>query len=140
METLISAAQVRIAAQHPLLWAHLSQGEHISKHTRSQSCTSYPGWTCLGTALLQIKVIACNVFPPSTFPGCPVFSLEGYCVMCLSLFPPVLGPVLFNDAVTQTGSHNSKGSLSGDDFRAIPSCVVAGSVTTLSLSGCAVLL
>lgn len=24
-------------------------GEHISEHPRSQSCTNYPGWSCLGT-------------------------------------------------------------------------------------------
>lgn len=50
-----------------------------------------------------------------------VLSVGLVCVMCLSLFPPVLGLVLFNDAVTQTGNHNYKRGLSGDDFIAVPS-------------------
>lgn len=57
METLISVAQVRIAAQHPLLWAYLNQGEHISKHTgtiSAQSTQVGPAWaliTCFVTDL-----------------------------------------------------------------------------------------
>lgn len=79
METLISVAQVRIAAQHPLLWTHLSQG-NTSQSTPGASPAQ------LGRTghyyLLQIWVIAFNIFPASTSPGClsPVFSLEGWCV------------------------------------------------------------
>lgn len=61
------------------------------------------------------------------------------CVMCLSLFAPVLGLVLFNDAVKQIGNANYKRGLSGHDFIAAPSCVACRVfVAELSLSGCVV--
>lgn len=103
---------------------HLNQGEHISEHTRSQSCTKYPSWTCLGAVTCLVTDLSYCIEHSSCFHlswlPVPCVLLGGLeCVMCLSLFPPVLGLVLFNYAVTQTGNHNYK---EGSLWRWLHSC------------------
>lgn len=81
METLITAAQVRMAAQQPRFGEHpaavllchradihLNRGEQVSTHARNQSCMNYAD--CTVRLLTCLCVITCSV------------TNLGYCIKC----------------------------------------------------------